>query len=104
MPEQTARKRNGSGARTSAKLSARDAAARVREDLPELLGKPVESILGIQREDEGGWIATVAIVELARIPSSTDVLGTYRVRLDASGELIEYQRQRRYARNRADED
>jgi len=88
----------------NSKLSARDAAARVRDELPELLGRKIESVLGVERDDGGGWAVTVAVVELARIPNSTDVLGAYEVTLDSSGELIGYRRRRRYNRSQADED
>ncbi len=88
----------------SGRLSARDAAQRVREDLPEVLGRPIESVLGINRSDDDGWEVTAAVVELSRIPNSTDVLGAYRVTLDSDGELQGYQRVRRYNRSQADED
>jgi hypothetical protein len=78
----------------------------VRHDLPPLLGKPVETVLGLEphEDDEGAWQVTVQVVELARIPNSTDVLGAYRVLLDSEGELAGYRRIRRYQRNQADED
>ncbi|MGH2870050.1 MAG: gas vesicle protein, partial [Solirubrobacteraceae bacterium] len=101
-PEQSsAKRRRGSGGNS---VSAHDAAQRVRDDLPELLGKPIESVLGIRRSDDDGWEVTVAVVELSRIPNSTDVLGAYRVTLDGQGELEGYQRIRRYNRSQADED
>ncbi len=102
MPEQSSAKRRGNSSGNG--LSARDAAQRVRDDLPELLGRPIESVLGIRRSDDDGWEVTVAVVELSRIPNSTDVLGAYRVILDSRGELEGYQRQRRYNRSQADED
>lgn len=85
-------------------LSAKEAIQRVRGELPQLLGRPVESVLGVQRDDDELWQVTVQVVELARIPNSTDVLGAYRVTLDEDGELAGYQRQRRYTRGQADDD
>ena len=85
-------------------LSAKEAIQRVRSELPQLLGRPVESVLGVQRDDDELWQVTVQVVELARIPNSTDVLGAYRVTLDEDGELAGYQRQRRYTRGQADDD
>lgn len=102
MPEPKSAKRSG-GSR-SKRLAARDAVQRVREELPELLGRPVESILGVKRTDDDGWEVMAAVVELARIPNSTDVLGAYRVVLDTGGELEGYERVRRYNRSQADED
>jgi hypothetical protein len=94
---------SGGGA-TRHKVSARDAVQRVREEFPSLLGRPVESVLGVQRDDDDGWQVMVQAVELARIPHSTDVLGAYVVNLDEDGELTGYQRRRRYIRSQADED
>ena len=86
-------------------LSGREAIETVRRDLPELLGKPIEAVLGLQRgEDDDGWQVTVSVVELSRIPNSTDVLGAYAVMLERDGELAGYRRIRRYQRNQADDD
>ncbi len=98
-----ARRRNGGRGKG---LTARDAVQRVREEFPELLGRPVESVLGVQRDDDddGGWLVTVQVVELRRIPNSTDVLGAYVVTLAPDGEMTGYRRRRRYNRSQADED
>lgn len=93
-------RRNGRGD----ELSARDAIIRVRRELPQLLGKPIDSVLGVERDEEAGWQVTVQVVELSRIPSTTDVLGSYAVTLDGEGEVIGYRRKRRYHRNQTDED
>ena len=93
------RRRNGSG-----RLTGREAIERVREELPGLLGRPIESVLGLERDEDDGWKVTVQVVELSRIPNSTDVLGAYAVSLDGDGELTGYRRYRRYHRNQADED
>jgi len=92
------RRRNGRG------LSGPEAIDRVRRELPELLGRPVESVLGLERDDDSAWRVTVQVVELGRIPHSTDVLGSYTVELDGEGELVGYKRQRRYYRSQPDED
>jgi hypothetical protein len=102
MAEQRKNGRRNGAARNG--LSGREAIERVRSELPQLLGRPIESVLGLERDDEDGWKLTVQVVELARIPQSTDVLGAYSVTLDSDGELIGYRRQRRYHRNQADED
>lgn len=93
--------RNGRGRNG---LSGREAIERVRSELPELLGRPVEAVLGLERDENSGWRVTVQVVELARIPSSTDVLGAYAVDLDDEGELVGYRRRRRYHRNQTDEE
>jgi hypothetical protein len=86
------------------RLSGREVIQRVREDFPQLLGRPIEAVLGLERNGDDGWNVMVSVVELERIPRSTDILGTYSVTLDREGELIGWQRRRRYHRNQADED
>jgi hypothetical protein len=102
MAEQKRGNRQNGAGRTG--LSGREAIERVRRELPQLLGRPIEAVLGLQREEDSGWQVTVQVVELSRIPSSTDVLGSYEVNLDSRGELTGYKRNRRYTRNQADED
>ena len=105
MAEQrSGRSQNGSGRNSRGGLSGREAIERVRRELPELLGHPVDAVLGLEPGDGKGWNVTVQVVELARIPHSTDVLGAYDVTLDQRGELQAYKRRRRYYRNQADED
>lgn len=104
MAEQRkAQNRNGTRRSTRKQLSGRDAISRVREELPELLGHRVDSVLGLEPDDDSGWTVTVQVVELSRIPSSTDVLGAYAVSLDRNGELTRCRRERRYYRNQADD-
>ena len=100
MAESKSSSRRGS----NSGLSAKEAIRRVRRELPALLGRPVESVLGAQRDEDELWQITVQVVELARIPNSTDVLGAYEVTLDKDGELAGYRRRRRYARGQADDD
>ena len=105
MAEQRSkRSQNGSGRNSRSRLSGREAIQQVRSELPGLLGHPVDAVLGVEPGDSNGWKVTVQVVELARIPHSTDVLGTYEVSLDGRGELQAYKRRRRYYRNQADED
>ena len=73
------------------------AAARL---LGELTGRRPESVLGLRKEDDG-WKVTVEVVELQRVPRSTDVIGSYLVTLDDDGELVSYERQGRYIRAQA---
>jgi hypothetical protein len=84
-------------------MNGRDAVREARDQLAELIGRPVEQVLGMERDDDG-WSVTVQVVELERIPNSTDVLGCYRVDVDSDGEVVGYRRLRRYHRSQADED
>jgi hypothetical protein len=81
-----------------------EAASVIRRALPQLeqlTGRAPEGVLGLQRDDEG-WRLTVEVVELPRVPSSTDVLATYDVVLDGDGDVREYHRSGRYVRGRGD--
>jgi hypothetical protein len=42
--------------------------------------------------DGEGWRLTVEMVELERIPEAQDVIGSYQVRLNDEGELMEWRR------------
>jgi hypothetical protein len=86
---------NKNGARSPAEL-----ARAARAQLGELTGRRAESVLGLHKDDDG-WKVTVEVVELSRIPSSTDLLGCYVATLDDDGELIGYERVGRYQRGQA---
>jgi hypothetical protein len=85
-------------------LTARDAVALVREYVTEMTeGEPVRMTSATPTE-EGGWIVEVETVEDRRIPSSADILAIYEVEIDSDGEMLAYQRTRRYMRGQtADE-
>ncbi|WP_310619230.1 gas vesicle protein GvpO [Flexibacterium corallicola] len=65
--------------------------------LKELTGYPVDSIAEF-KQIEGGWSLTSTVIELERIPSSTDVLAEYLIDLDPNGDIISYRRGRRFYR------
>jgi hypothetical protein len=66
-----------------------------------LLERPVESVSAFERTHEG-WLVTLEVVEVSRIPESTDVLASYEVELDDDRNLRRYARVRRYIRSQAD--
>jgi hypothetical protein len=71
--------------------------------LEQISGRVVNGVTGLERADEG-WRVGVDLVEIARIPPSTDVLGSYEVVVDDDGDLVRYERLRRYIRGQAGED
>ena len=79
---------------------AHTAAQRAREQLEELLGKPVESVSSLERTHDG-WVVALEVVELSRIPESTDVLASYELELDDDLNFRRYQQARRYHRSQA---
>ncbi|MEU9734249.1 gas vesicle protein [Streptomyces sp. NPDC048002] len=84
-----------------AKRSAAWAMRSAAGQLEELLGRTPESVSAIKPTDDG-WEADVEVLELQRIPETTSVLGTYHVTLSARGELLAYERTRRYTRGQID--
>ena len=86
----------------NSRLSGVRAATLAQQQLERLTGRPVESVSGMTRQDDG-WSVTLEVVELERIPPTTDILASYRVELDADGELMGYERVSRYYRNQAGE-
>ena len=86
----------------NAKPKVNDIAKHAREQLSELTGRTAESVLGVERNDDG-WHVTLEVLELERVPNSTDLLGCYLVELDDDGDLTGYRRVRRYSRGQVDE-
>lgn len=84
-------------------LSGIRAAALARQQLEQLTGRSVESVSGLCRQQDG-WTVTLELVELERVPPTTDILASYRVELDPDGELMGYERVNRYYRNQAGQD
>jgi hypothetical protein len=91
---------NGGGERRG-RMSAPDAVRAVREQLPALLGRPVEAVLGVEK-DGRDWVVKAQVVELERIPNTTDVLGEYEAVIDGGGELVSCARTQRYHRGQVD--
>jgi len=86
--------------RNGRRLGGPRAAALARQQLEELIQRPVEGVSGLMRKRDG-WTVTLEVVELERVPPTTDILATYRVDLDEDGELMGYERVNRYYRNQA---
>ena len=76
-------------------------ARRASEQLAELTGRDADGVVGLERTD-GGWQARVQIIEVPRIPSTTDVLASYDVELDEHGDVRSYRQTQRYVRSHAD--
>jgi Gas vesicle synthesis protein GvpO len=85
-------------------MGATDVVKRAVEQVGSLTGRPIEGVLGVRRNgEEGGWRVTLEVVELRRIPDSTDVMAAYEVEVDDDGDLREYRRTRRYYRSQVEE-
>jgi hypothetical protein len=96
-PEPTAAAPNGVAGSTAAEI-----VGGARRHLRELLGAEPESVSGVRREN-GHWRVRLEVVDIHRIPESTDVLSSYDVVVDEDGGLVEIDRGRRYRRSQVDE-
>jgi hypothetical protein len=68
-----------------------------------LLNRPVEGVVEVTREEQG-WLVGIEVLEIARVPSTSDVLGVYDVELDQYGALQGYRRRNRFLRGSTDSD
>ena len=74
-----------------------EVAALASQHLLELTGKASEGVIGLEKADDG-WKVEVEVLELRRVPNTTDILATYEVSVDGNGDLIGYRRLHRYVR------
>ena len=74
---------------------------RARALLGDLHGTDAESVSSVART-RNGWTVGLEVVEVRRIPDSTDILATYEVELDGDGNVARFERTRRYHRAEAD--
>lgn len=70
--------------------------------LLDLTGREAEGITGVERTDDG-WKVQVEVVEVRRIPDTTDMLALYEIETDNDGDVQGYRRLRRYVRGAAGE-
>ena len=99
-PAAVARDENEKPVRGASPDEATETVERARRQLSSLLERPVESVSAFERMHDG-WLVTLEVVEVSRIPESTDVLASYEVELDENGDLIAFERVRRYQRSEA---
>lgn len=96
MAENRSTKNRGATSKNGRKDPVELAGTAVRT-LAQLTGHAPETVLGLRRGEEG-WQVMVEVLEMQRVPSSTDLLGCYVVDLDQEGEVVGYERRRRYQR------
>jgi hypothetical protein len=85
------------------RLSAGELGRAALATVEELTGYEPEAVTGLEWDGEF-WRVTVDALEMARVPSTTDVLGSYIVQLDEQGALHGYKRTGRFVRGHADEE
>ena len=98
--KRSAVKRSSSAPRTESSPRKRrgpEIAADAARQLVELTGRDVEGVTSLERTDDG-WRVEVEVLEVRRIPDTTDVLATYELTLDEDGDIEGYRRLHRYVR------
>jgi gas vesicle protein GvpO len=97
--QSTPRKRSASAPRAAARPRATpgEVARQAALELSELIHKEPGDVTQLTRSDDG-WRVHVEVVELRRIPETTDMMALYEVDADEHGSLESYRRLRRYVR------
>jgi gas vesicle protein GvpO len=90
------------GTRGTPMNDAKEIVAEAKRELQELLGAEVESVSGFERSD-GQWTVMLEVVNLRRIPDTTDVLSSYAVVFDDDRNLVSISETRRYRRSQVEE-
>jgi Gas vesicle synthesis protein GvpO len=81
----------------NSKPHSRDIAERAVEQMQNLMDRKIEAVTGLEKEGDE-WTVTLEVLELERVPSTTDVIGKYEVTLDKDGEMTGLERTRRFPR------
>ncbi|GAA0453041.1 gas vesicle protein [Halococcus dombrowskii] len=69
----------------------------VQQNASDLIGRPLDGIVEIERNDDG-WRALTEIIERRSVPDTQDILGRYALELDDAGHITGYRRLERYRR------
>lgn len=78
-------------------IGAREAGAAALDVIGSLVGKEALGVTSLE-PTEDGWLVGVEVLEHARLPRTSDILGLYEIELGLDGEVISYHRERRYVR------
>jgi hypothetical protein len=80
-----------------------EAARLAAENVLQLTGRCPENVVSVVRDDDG-WQVGVEVMELHRIPETTDIMAVYEVSLDTNGDLLRCERGQRYHRGQIEEE
>ncbi len=94
-----------SSGNSNGKLAAGELGQAALVTVQQLTGYRPEAVTGLEWDGDGDlWRVTVDVLEMARIPNTTDVLGSYEVQLDDRGTLRGYRRVKRFKRSETNGD
>jgi Gas vesicle synthesis protein GvpO len=75
-----------------------------RSEVADVTGRRVETVSGLRRDgDEKTWVISVEVLEMERVPSTMDLLASYDVTMSEDGDVLGFERRRRYHRSAADD-
>jgi hypothetical protein len=77
---------------------------RAKREVSQLTGLKPETVTSLAPDGDEQWIVRVEALEVSRVPSTMDVLGTYEVTLSNDGELVGFRRTRRYHRTSTEDE
>ena len=83
------------------RLSAAELGQAALTTVQEMTGYKPEAITGLEWDGEF-WDVSVDVLELSRVPNTTDVIASYVVQLDERGTLRGLKRARRFVRGQAE--
>lgn len=75
----------------------REVERRALFELARLIGAPAERVIELHKSDQG-WAAMIEVLEMSRVPETSDILADYEVELTARGSVLGFRRTRRYLR------
>jgi hypothetical protein len=81
------------------KLSATELSQAALATVQELTGYQPEAVIGLEWDGDL-WQVRVDVLELKRVPNTTDMIGEYLVSLDEDGTLRGYKRISRFQRGK----
>lgn len=68
-----------------------DVRNRVRDVAADLIGRDLDSITAV-RKDQEGWRVVVDIIERHSVPDTQDIIGRYEIHLNPQAEIVGYHR------------
>lgn len=69
-------------------------AQKAKGRVEQVTGLKASSVTGVAQDEEGHWVVTLEMLEKKSIPDSMDILGTYEVKMDGEGKVLDFARTR----------
>lgn len=83
---------------STAPLGLSGAISRARDEIGVLTQLPIDAVTRSERSADGGWIIALDLLESAARLGDNDLLSTYEIELDDTGDVIRMERTGRYKR------